>query len=60
MDGPAAAMLHTLQENPGVAPPTPLRLPVEIDVVVVLTGNEVLHFDASSGWARRTLESLGA
>jgi hypothetical protein len=59
-DGPAAAMLHTLHEHPGVAPQTPLRLPAAIDVVAVLTGNEVLLFDASSGWARRTLQSQGA
>jgi len=59
MDGPAAAMLRTLSETPGEAIPTPLRLPSEIDAVIVTTGHEVLHFDCDTGWARHTAASLG-
>ncbi|HXO53335.1 MAG TPA: hypothetical protein VN888_20425 [Mycobacterium sp.] len=58
MDGPAAAMLRTLQQNPGVGLRTPLQLPAEIDVLVVSTGDEVLHFVPHAGWSRQTLQSL--
>jgi hypothetical protein len=58
MDGPAAAMLRTLAETPGVAIRTPLRLPPEIDALVIDTCEEVLHFDPSIGWARHTAASL--
>jgi hypothetical protein len=59
IDGPAAAMLRTLSETAGVAIPTPLRLPSEIDALIVTTGQEVLHFDRGAGWSRHTSESLG-
>jgi hypothetical protein len=58
MDGPAAAVLRTLAETPGVAIRTPLRLPPEIDALVVDTREEVLHFDPSIGWARHAAASL--
>lgn len=58
MDGPAAAMLRTLAETPGVGIRTPLRLPPEIDALVVDTRDEVLHFDPSIGWARHAAASL--
>jgi hypothetical protein len=58
MDGPAIAMIRTLQENPGEALRTPLNLPEEIDTLVVTTGDEVLHFHPDTGWARHTTESL--
>lgn len=51
MDGPAAAMLRTLSETPG-AIPRPLRLPSEIDALVVTTVQEVLLFDGVTGWHR--------
>lgn len=54
MDGPAAPMLRTLAETPGVAIPTLLRLPAEVDALVVTTGQEVLHFDRDTGWHRNT------
>lgn len=59
MDGPAAALVRTLSETPGVAIPTPLRLPREIDALIVTTGQEVLHFDRDTGWGRHTTASLG-
>jgi hypothetical protein len=59
MDGPAAPMLRTLAETSGVAIPTALRLPPEIDALVVTTGEEVIHFDRGAGWARHTTASLG-
>lgn len=49
MDGPAAAMLRTLAETPGGAIRTPLRLPPEIDALVVDTREEVLHFAPTLG-----------
>ncbi|WP_068019195.1 MULTISPECIES: hypothetical protein [unclassified Mycobacterium] len=59
MDGPAAAMLRTLSETTGVPIPTPLRLPPEIDALIVTTGQEVLYFDPDMGWSRHTTASLG-
>jgi hypothetical protein len=55
---PAAVMLRTLAETPGVAIRTELRLPPEIDALVVDTREEVLHFDPSIGWARHAAASL--
>jgi hypothetical protein len=51
-------MLRTLAETPGGAVRTPLRLPPEIDALVVDTREEVLHFDPSIGWARHAAASL--
>lgn len=59
MDGPAAAMLRTLAETPGVNIPTTLRLPQEVDALIVTTDDEVIHFDPTVGWARHTVVSLG-
>jgi hypothetical protein len=59
MDGPAIAMIRTLQENPGEALRTPLNLPEEIDTLVVTTGDEVLHFHpATDGLATRPNHSV--
>lgn len=49
MEGPAASLLRTLAETEGEAIPTALRLPPEIDSLVVATGREVLHFDRETG-----------
>lgn len=57
MDGPAARMLRTLSETRDVAIPTPLRLPPEIDALIVTTAHEVLLFDRITGWQRRALSS---
>lgn len=54
MDGPAAPMLRTLAESPDVAIPTALRLPPDIDALIVTTGQEVLLFDRITGWHRHT------
>lgn len=59
MDGPAIAMIRTLQENPGEALRTPLTLPEEIDALIVTTDDEVLHFDEADRWRRYPVESLG-
>jgi len=59
MDGPANAMIRTLQQNPGESLRIPLNLPEEIDVLVVTTGDEVLHFQPDMGWARHSTGSLG-
>ena len=59
MDGPAAAMVRTLSGTRGVAIPTPLRLPPEIDALVVTTREEVVHFGRNTGWARHTTATLG-
>jgi hypothetical protein len=51
-------MLRTLAETRGAAIHTPLRLPPEIDAVVIDTREEVLHFDPGIGWVRHTAASL--
>lgn len=60
MDSPAAPMLRALAETPDVAIPTPLRLPPEIDALIVTTGQEVLHFDRYAGWRRHATAPLGS
>jgi hypothetical protein len=37
-----------------------LRLPDEIDAVVLITDDEILDYGLADGWRRRTIESLGA
>jgi hypothetical protein len=59
-DGPALAMTRTLEENPGVAPRTPLRLPHEVDAVVVITPRDVLDYGLANGWRRRAVAMLDA
>lgn len=59
IDGPAAAMLRTLAETSGAAISTALRLPPEIDALVVTAGEEIIHFDPGTGWTRHTAVSLG-
>lgn len=56
MEGPAAAMMRTLAENPGITPQTALALPDEVDVVVLIAGSEVLAFRAATGWHRGPLK----
>jgi hypothetical protein len=55
MDGPASAMIRTLAENPGSMLRTPMRLPDEIDAVVVITDDEVLDYGLADGWRRRPI-----
>ena len=59
INGPAAAMLRTLAETSGAAISTALRLPPEIDALVVTAGEEIIHFDPGTGWTRHTAVSLG-
>lgn len=56
-NGPAEGMIRTLQEDAGT-PVTPLTLPSEIDVVVLIAGNCVLDYDAVNGWQRREIVTL--
>jgi hypothetical protein len=58
MEGPAAAMLRTLEETRGEQLRTGLTLPEEIDAVVVITDAEVLDYGLVDGWRRRAIESL--
>ncbi len=51
-DGPAHALINTLAESPEARLHTPLRLPAEIDVVVVIAGPEVLDYGIVEGWRR--------
>lgn len=51
-DGPAAGMLQTLTETRGEIPTTALRLPAEIDELIVVTDDEVLRFASDSEWSR--------
>jgi hypothetical protein len=57
-DGPAAGLIHTLQETPGEVPAAALRLPDDVDVLIVATNTDVLRFTASDGWSRDTAPSL--
>jgi hypothetical protein len=52
MDGPAHALINTLTESPEARLLTPLQLPDEIDVVVVIAGPEVLDYGIVEGWRR--------
>ncbi|MGV0737519.1 hypothetical protein ABQF35_11165 [Mycobacterium syngnathidarum] len=51
-DGLAHALINTLAESPEALLLTPMRLPAEIDVVVVIAGPEVLDYGILEG--RRT------
>jgi hypothetical protein len=53
-DGPAAGLLHTVQETPGKVPVAALRLPDDIDVLIVASNTDVLHFTGREGWSRRS------
>lgn len=55
IDGPAAAMLRTLSDAPSEAIAPALRLPPEVDALIVITGQEALHFDRDTGWDRHIL-----
>lgn len=51
-DGPAAAVIDTVRETPGEAPAAALRLPDNIDVLIVATDTDVLRFTPAGGWSR--------
>lgn len=51
-DGPAAGMVQTLMETHGEIPTTALRLPAEVDELIVVTNDEVLRFSPGGGWSR--------
>jgi hypothetical protein len=53
-------MIRTLAENPGAVLRTPVKLPIEIDAVIVITDVEVLDYGLVDGWRRRTIDSLRA
>ncbi|MCV7253396.1 hypothetical protein H7J86_14590 [Mycobacterium hackensackense] len=55
LDGPAAGMIHTMMETPGEAPTAMLRLPAEIDVLIVVANADVLSFATGGGWSRRSI-----
>jgi hypothetical protein len=52
LDGPAAGLIHTLQEMPGEVPAAALRLPEDVDVLIVATNRDVLRFTPDEGWSR--------
>lgn len=52
--GPAAGLIHTVQETPGEVPTAAPRLPDGIDVLVVATDTDVLKFTPADGWSRRS------
>ncbi|MDZ4266663.1 MAG: hypothetical protein U1D00_13385 [Mycobacterium sp.] len=54
VDGPAAGLIHTVQETPCEVPTAALRLPAGIDVLVVVTNTDVLRFTPADGWSRRS------
>ncbi|GAB5901768.1 MULTISPECIES: hypothetical protein [Mycobacteriaceae] len=54
LDGPAAGLIHTLRETPGEVPAAALRLPDDIDVLIVTTNIDVLRFTPNGGWLRHT------
>lgn len=56
-DGPAEGMIRTLGEN-NDCPVTPLQMPAEIDVVILVAAGHVLDYGLDGGWRRRSLESL--
>lgn len=60
LDGPAAGMIHTLMENPGATPTATLRLPAEIDILIVTANTDVLGFTTSDGWARQSVPDNAA
>lgn len=54
LDGPAAAMIHTIVET-HAAPTVKLRLPAEIDVLIAVTHADVLRFTTDDGWRHGAL-----
>jgi hypothetical protein len=57
-DGPASGLIHTVQETPGEVPSAALRLPHDIDVLIVATNTDVLLFTPRDGWSRHTAPPL--
>ncbi|MBX9918754.1 hypothetical protein OS122_26225 [Mycolicibacterium mucogenicum] len=58
MDGPAHALINTLAKSPEARLLTPLQLPDEIDVVVVIADDEVLDYGLVEGWRRTPIRQL--
>lgn len=52
--GPAAGLIHALYETPDEIPTAALRLPDDIDVLIVATNTDVLRFTSADGWSRRS------
>lgn len=52
LDGPASGLIHTVQETPGEVPAAALRLPDEIDILIVAADTDVLRFAPADGWSR--------
>ncbi|WP_245905803.1 hypothetical protein [Mycolicibacterium palauense] len=52
LDGPAAGLVHTLHETPGEVPTAALRLPDDIDILIVATDYDVVRFTPQDGWSR--------
>lgn len=55
LDGPAAGLIRTVQETPGEVPSAALRLPEEVDILVVVTPTDALRFARDEGWTRHTV-----
>lgn len=56
-DGPSSGMVRTLSENPDTPLQTPLRLPANIDALIVITPYEVLDYGLTDQWRRERLPS---
>lgn len=52
LNGPAAGLVHTVRETPGEAPEVALRLPDDIDILIVATNTDILRFARDEGWTR--------
>ena len=52
LDGPAAGLVHALRETPGEVPTSALRLPDDIDILIVVTDYDVVCFTPDDGWSR--------
>lgn len=52
LDGPAAGLVHTVRETPGEVPAAALRLPDEIDILIVATNTDILRFARDEVWRR--------
>jgi hypothetical protein len=57
-DGPASGLIHTMQETPGKVPAAVLRLPHDIDVLIVATNTDILRFTPHDGWSPHTAPPL--
>lgn len=57
-DGPASVLIHTLQAAPAKSPAPHSDLPDDIDVLIVATNTDVLHFTPHDGWSRHDAPPL--